>query len=55
MIVLGGCVGVENAIKKAGLNVVVPFTPGRSDATQEETEVSSFNWLEPKTDGFRNY
>jgi catalase-peroxidase len=54
VIVLGGNVGVEEAIKKSGLNVKVPFTSGRSDATQEETDVDSFKYLEPKVDGFRN-
>jgi len=53
-IVLAGCVGVEDAIQKAGLNVKVPFTPGRTDATQEETDIDSFKWLEPKVDAFRN-
>jgi len=55
MIVLGGCVGVEDAISKAGLDVEVPFTSGRTDATQDETEIHSFKWLEPKIDGFRNF
>jgi len=55
MIVLGGCVGVEDAISRAGLDVEVPFTAGRTDATQDETEIESFKWLEPKTDGFRNF
>lgn len=55
IIVLAGCVGVEDAIAKAGLSVVVPFTPGRTDATQETTDVDSFKWLEPKVDAFRNF
>lgn len=55
MIVLGGCAAVEKAAKDAGFNVTVPFTPGRSDATQEMTEVDSFMYLEPNADGFRNY
>ena len=55
IIVLGGCAAVESAAKKAGHNVAVPFTPGRTDATQEQTDVASFAVLEPKSDGFRNY
>jgi len=55
LIVLGGCAAVEEAAKKAGNPVKVPFTPGRTDATQEMTDVESFAVLEPKTDGFRNY
>ncbi len=55
MIVLGGCVGVEKAAKNAGYNVKVPFTPGRADASQEQTDVASFAVLEPVADGFRNY
>jgi len=55
LIVLGGCVGVEMAAKAAGRDVDVPFTPGRTDATQEETEVDTFAYLEPKHDAFRNY
>jgi catalase-peroxidase len=55
LIVLAGCVGVEQAAKKAGHDVTVPFTPGRMDASQEQTEVVSFAVLEPVADGFRNY
>jgi catalase-peroxidase len=55
LIVLGGCTGVEQAAKKAGFNVSVPFTPGRMDALQEQTDVDSFAALEPIADGFRNY
>ncbi|HEY1181630.1 MAG TPA: catalase/peroxidase HPI, partial [Rhodocyclaceae bacterium] len=55
LIVLGGVVAIEKATKAAGIDVKVPFTPGRADATQDETEVESFAWLEPKADGFRNY
>jgi len=55
LIVLGGCAGVEAAAKKAGHNLTVPFSPGRTDATQEQTDVDSFAYLEPKADGFRNH
>jgi len=55
LIVLGGCAGVEQAAKNAGFAVTVPFTPGRTDATQEQTDVASFAVLEPAADGFRNY
>ena len=55
LIVLGGCGAVEEAAKKAGHEVKVPFTPGRTDASQEQTDVHSFAVMEPKADGFRNY
>ena len=55
LIVLGGCAAVEKAAKKAGHNVKVPFTPGRMDASQQQTDVESFAPLEPVADGFRNY
>ncbi len=55
LIVLGGCAGVEQAAKNAGQEVAVPFTPGRTDASQEQTDVESFAVLEPVADGFRNY
>ena len=55
LIVLGGCAAVEAAAKKAGHDVVVPFTPGRTDASQEQTDVDSFAVLEPSADGFRNF
>lgn len=55
LIVLGGCVGVELAAKNAGHIIEVPFAPGRTDATQEMTDAASFDVLEPKADGFRNY
>jgi catalase-peroxidase len=55
VIVLGGCAGVEQAAKNAGHDVTVPFTPGRTDASQEQTDVESFAVLEPVADGFRNY
>jgi catalase-peroxidase len=55
LIVLGGCAAVESAAKAAGYDVEVPFTPGRVDASQEQTDVNSFAVLEPEADGFRNY
>ena len=55
LIVLGGCAAVEKAAKDAGYDITVPFVSGRGDATQEQTEVDSFRYLEPQADGFRNY
>ena len=55
LIVLAGCTGVEQAAKNAGFDIKVPFTPGRADASQEQTDVESFEVLEPRADGFRNY
>ena len=55
LIVLGGCAAIEQAAKNAGHNVTVPFTPGRADALQDQTDVDSFAALEPQADGFRNY
>jgi len=55
LIVLGGCAAIEAAAKRAGHDITVPFTPGRTDATQEQTDVDSFAVLEPAADGFRNY
>ncbi|MCB8905005.1 MULTISPECIES: catalase/peroxidase HPI [unclassified Streptomyces] len=55
MIVLGGCAAVEQAAKNAGHDITVPFSPGRTDASQEQTDVESFAVLEPRADGFRNY
>ena len=55
VIVLAGCAGVEQAARNAGADVTVPFTPGRADSAQEQTDVESFNVLEPTADGFRNY
>jgi catalase-peroxidase len=55
LIVLGGCAAIEKAAKDAGVDVKVPFTPGRADASQDQTDVASFAPLEPRADGFRNY
>ncbi|MGA8869353.1 MAG: peroxidase family protein, partial [Candidatus Sulfotelmatobacter sp.] len=55
LIVLGGCAAIEKAAKAGGHNVKVPFTPGRMDASQEQTDIESFEPLEPRADGFRNY
>ncbi len=55
LIILGGCVAIEKAAKDAGHNITVAFTPGRTDATIEQTDIESFEVLEPKADGFRNY
>jgi len=55
LIVLAGCAAVEKAAKNAGINISVPFTPGRMDATSEQTDIESFDALEPVADGFRNY
>jgi catalase-peroxidase len=55
LIILGGCAAVEQAAKNAGYNITVPFAPGRTDASQEQTDVDSFAVLEPTFDGFRNY
>lgn len=55
LIVLAGSVGVERAAKNAGHDITVPFTPGRTDATLEQTDIDSFGYLEPRADGFRNY
>ncbi|WP_268222939.1 catalase/peroxidase HPI [Sinomicrobium oceani] len=55
LIVLAGCAGVEKAAKDAGYTVTVPFSPGRTDATAEQTDVEAFEYLEPAADGFRNY
>jgi catalase-peroxidase len=55
LIVLGGCAAVEQAASNAGHRVTVPFAPGRTDASQEQTDVEAFNALEPAADGFRNY
>lgn len=55
LIVLAGAAGIEKAAKDAGVNVTVPFVPGRTDASQEQTDIDSIKWLEPVADGFRNY
>jgi catalase-peroxidase len=55
LIVLGGCAAVEQAAKNAGVDITVPFEPGRTDASQEQTDVEAFEVLEPRADGFRNY
>jgi len=55
LIVLGGCAAIEEAARDAGIDIEVPFTPGRADCTQEQTDVESFDWLQPVADGFRNY
>ncbi len=55
LIVLGGCAAVEKAAKDAGFEITVPFTPGRMDASDEDTDAESFEWLRPVADGFRNY
>jgi catalase-peroxidase len=55
IVVLAGNVGIEKAAKAAGFDIEVPFSPGRGDATQEQTDAESFSYLEPKADGFRNY
>ena len=55
VIVLGGCAAIEQAAKAAGIDVTVPFTPGRTDASQEQTDAETFDVLEPTSDGFRNY
>lgn len=55
LVVLGGCAGIEKAAKEGGHNMSIPFTPGRADASQEQTDTESFAALEPRADGFRNY
>ncbi|PLX21190.1 MAG: catalase-peroxidase, partial [Marinilabiliales bacterium] len=55
LIILGGCAGVEKAAKKAGYDITIAFSPGRTDASIEQTDVESFKYLEPQADGFRNY
>jgi catalase-peroxidase len=55
VIVLGGAAAIEQAARRAGHDVTVPFTPGRTDASQEQTDIESFSWLEPSADGFRNF
>ena len=55
LIVLGGCAGIEKAAEKGGSSIQVPFKPGRTDASQDHTDINSFAFLEPCADGFRNY
>ncbi len=55
LIVLSGNAAIEDAARKAGVELEIPFTPGRTDASQEQTDVASFSVLEPTADGFRNY
>ncbi|MFN2352873.1 MAG: peroxidase family protein, partial [Kiritimatiellia bacterium] len=55
VIVLGGCAAIEKAAEKAGHDISVPFTPGRADASADQTDVESFEWMKPEADGFRNY
>lgn len=55
LIVLGGCAALEKAAREAGVEIKVPFTPGRMDAILEQTDVESFDWLKPVSDGFKNY
>ncbi|MEM1423246.1 MAG: catalase/peroxidase HPI [Planctomycetota bacterium] len=55
LVVLGGCAAIEQAARAAGIDATVPFTPGRTDATQDQTDAESFDWLQPVADGFRNY
>lgn len=55
LIVLAGCAAIEQAVQKAGVEIQVPFLPGRTDATQDQTDIESMSYLEPKSDGFRNY
>jgi catalase-peroxidase len=55
LIVLGGCAAIEHAAQQAGHSITVPFTPGRTDASQEQTDIASFSVMEPQADGFRNY
>lgn len=55
LVVLGGCAGIETAAKNGGINITVPFSPGRTDASQEESDIESLAHLEPKADGFRNF
>lgn len=55
LIVLGGCAAIEQAAEKAGYDITVPFIPGRVDASEEQTDIESFEWLKPDADGFRNY